>query len=341
MHLSIYPISKSIFENGVPWDMLLEAFSDFEIIKDPKDIYDGRLILQHPLQDIHLYIRLSDFIKKDCLNIDFEYDDVCEMGHLVGSLDHPLWKGIYFILQNHKTLLVVKPPGPGMPITTGLIVSQDDYLPELPTWVDDEDHKFVCPTFEDFQRVIASGWQLSMHFIETADSKTNWLTKVHDDEIYKVFENYITGKRGSKIRYAWDGRPVKPNLSSGTFLDVYGVWVDWRDMDSSVVEYFADSLKEDLLTGQETETSLVITYEGRTIDLSIEEIGKERYNTIRAINKLIAPNYEIRAVRRSMRGDTHCFLIAPSWLWQNLQEPYSEQLSLKVKVITETDGFVS
>lgn len=55
MHLKIYPISENIFENGVPWDMFLEAFSDFEIIKDPKDTYDGRLILQRPLQDIHIY----------------------------------------------------------------------------------------------------------------------------------------------------------------------------------------------------------------------------------------------------------------------------------------------
>ncbi|KQT38212.1 hypothetical protein ASG24_04465 [Methylophilus sp. Leaf414] len=256
-------------------------------------------------------------------------------------MDHPLWKGIYFILSNHKTLLLVKPPGPGMPLTTGVIVSRDDYLRELPTWIDDEDHKFLCSTFEDFQRVIVSGWQLSMQFIEASDSKTKWASKEHDAEIYKVFENYITGKRGNKIRYAWDGRPVKPNLSSGTFLDVYGIDVDWRDMDSSIVEYFADSLKYEQLIGEETETSLVISYEGRTIELSIDEIGKERYNTIRAINKLIAPDYEIRAVLRSMRGDTHCFLFAPSWLWQNLQESYSEQLSLKVKVITETDGFVS
>ena len=340
MELKIYPISNNGFGSGIPWSMFQDAFSDFVITKDPKSTYVGDVILQHPFQNIHVYIRLSDPTQKNCLAIHFEYYDVCELRHSEKA-DHPLWKAIYFILNHHKSLLIAEPPGLGTTITKGVIVSQNEYLREFPTWVDDEEHKFVCPTFEDFQRVVASGWHLSKQFIETADSKTKWSSKAHDVEIYKVFENYITGKRGSRIRYAWDGIPVKPDQSSGTFLDVYGVWVDWRDMDSSVVEYFADSLKEDLLTGQETETSLVITYEGRTIDLSIEEISKERYNTIRAINKLIAPNYEIRAVRRSMRGDTHCFLIAPSWLWQNLQEPYSEQLSLKVKVITETDGFVS
>lgn len=340
MELKIYPISNNGLGNGIPWSVFQEAFSDLVISKDPKSTYLGDVILQHPSQNIHVYIRLSGLSQSSCSAIHFDYSDVYELRHSEVA-DHPLWKGVYFMLSNHKSLLIANPPGLGTTLTEGIIVSQNDYLRDLPTWVGDDEHKFVCPTYEDFKRVIASGWQLSKQFIETADSKTKWASKTHDAEIYRVFENYITGKRGSKIRYAWDGRPVKPDQSSGTFLDVYGIWIDWRDMDSSVVEYFSDSLKEDLLIGQETETSLVITYEGRTIDLSIEEIGKERYNTIRAINKLIAPNYEIRAVRRSMRGDTHCFLIAPSWLWQNLQESYSEQLSLKVKVITETDGFVS
>lgn len=338
MILQIYPLND---RDVIPWKLLNEAFSECYIIKDPQHDYEGHWILKHSTQDIRFYAPVSGLLRKSCNKIHFEYDDVAQFWFTGGSPEHPLWSGIFSLLKSVKILLVAEPPGRGTPVAQAVLVSDNALVQDFPTWVDERYLVFVCPTFGDFQRVIISGWELSHQFIESSESKTRWADcKEHDAETFKVFENFITGKRGARKRYSWDGKAVKPDQSSGSFLDAYGIWVDWRDFDSSIVSYFSEVLKNEQITCEETETALVISYKGKTVDISYDDIGKERYNTIRTLNKALAPDYEIRVLSRSVDGDTHCFLFAPTWLWRDLESAHSEQLSKKAKVIAPEDGFV-
>lgn len=339
MILQLYPLHD---HDVIPWKLFNEAFPECCIKKDPqRGRLRGQWILKYPTHDIRFCAPLSGLLRKGCYQVHFDHGDVGQFWYTGGSPEHPLWKGLFFVMKNAKSLLVVEPPGNGTPVARAVLVSDNASAQGLPTWVDERYLVFVCPTLEDFQRVISSGWELSYRFLESLEPTTRWADcKAHDVEILNVFEHFITGKRGARKRYTWDGKDVKSNQSAGSFLDAYGIWVDWRDFDSSIISYFSQALKNQQITCEETEAALVISYEGKAVEIAYDDIGKERYNTIRILNNVLAEDYEIRVLSRGVDGDTHCFLIAPSWLWQELESAHSEQLGRKVRKITPADGFV-
>ena len=222
-----------------------------------------------------------------------------------------------------------------------VVVASEEATKRFPSWVYPGELAFVASTRAEFDALIAEAWDLIGRINSGIEPRLNWADPIeHDAEALTAYSNFVEGKRGKIPRYTWVGKPIKIYGSRGNFLDRYGVWVDWRDFDDSVVNYFAERLREPSLHGEATDNGLRIAFGTAVKNLSLEHIGRERYQTIRGLNEVLAGAYEIRGVRKEMQDDTHCFLIAPVWLWQHLEAHDREKLDRKIKRIDEQDGFM-
>ena len=111
--------------------------------------------------------------------------------------------------------------------------------------------------------------------------------------------------------------------------------VDWREDDSDVVQYVANFLDQDELSANWTDESLEITYNGNLYNLSLESIGKNRYNTLRKLNEILRDKYEIRVFNNSFGNDTHTFLVRPNSWWITLEKQCPEKLNNIFSVLTD------
>ena len=95
--------------------------------------------------------------------------------------------------------------------------------------------------------------------------------------------------------------------------------IDWRAEDTEIVGEFGRFLDEgDELGATFAEDRLTITYHG--VDHVVELPGTvaNRYVTIRAVLRILAPKYDARLVRESYFSDTHVFLVRRSTWWAEL-----------------------
>ena len=111
--------------------------------------------------------------------------------------------------------------------------------------------------------------------------------------------------------------------------------VDWREDDSDVVQYVANFLDEDKLSANWENESLEITYNGTIYSLSLNFIGKNRYNTLRKLNDILKDKYEIRVFNASFGSDTHIFLVRPLSWWHAMEKQCSEKLKIEFSGLTE------
>jgi hypothetical protein len=330
MNLQLYGLDES--RDAIPWDEFIAGFAPCRPVAEPGK--EGtHWVLEHPSGDIRLYAPVAG---GKITSAFFEYDDVVTLAGHPDRGRHPLWTGLFRALGTRRVLLLAELLNMGKAI----IVGDASGLDRLPSWADDVTLRFVTPTRADFDRLIAEGWALTAEFNAGMQPRNGWADEHEQDEAaLAAFTSYVTGKRGKTVTYRWGDKPVKPHGSSGTFLDRYGTWVDWRDFDDSIVRYFADRLKNRRLSAELQEEDLVITFGSSLRTLTIDEIGKERYQTVRAVNEVVAPDFEIRLVRKSVDGDTHCFLFAPAWLWSRLEAGDRDKLERKIKPIDAGDGF--
>src|SRR5262245_45649653 len=161
-----------------------------------------------------------------------------------------------------------------------------------------------------------------------------------DAEAFAAFCDFIDGKKEKAPTYTLGGKPVKSYYNmAGTFLDLYGDNIDWRQSDDEIVEGFALRLKTPRLMLGPSMDALEILFGEASRTLTMQEIGTDRYQTVRALNELLAPNFQIRLVKESVHSDTHRFVFAPGWLWTELEARDRKKLERKIKVIGPRDGF--
>ncbi|MFF2176429.1 hypothetical protein ACFVT8_08225 [Lysinibacillus sp. NPDC058147] len=110
------------------------------------------------------------------------------------------------------------------------------------------------------------------------------------------------------------------------------VWVDWRDCDESIVEYFNEYLlEEDKINVELVENDkprcvdiFLIKYEVRKA-IPYEEERTDRDTTLKAVQDFIAPKYQIRWYMDSLGGDTLAFCLLPTEIWLGLEGEYGEE----------------
>ena len=110
------------------------------------------------------------------------------------------------------------------------------------------------------------------------------------------------------------------------------VWVDWKDFDESIAEYFNEYLLEE----DKINVELVENDKPRCVDIFLikdevkkaipyEEERTDRDTTLKAVQDFIAPKYQIRWFVDSLGGDTLAFCLLPTETWLRLEKEYGEE----------------
>ncbi len=344
MRLQLYDFGNLFDPRPFRWDAFIAGFAPMPVSLNPANGNPGHWRFEHPTHPIRFYAPVvTKMMRKMVSSVHFDAEDVDPVGFESWWLEHPLWTGLFNAVTSGPAILVVEPPGIGGPVAKGIIVARPELLTELPSWAQNltfNDHVFVAPEREDFDRLIAEAWDLSFDVRYARQPRDGWADEVEqDEEAREAFENYIAGKRGKVA--IWGGQAIEQPGTGGSFLDKYGVWVDWRDFDDEIVKHFAKQLKNPRLDVEMRGEDLLISFGSAQRLLTSQEIGKEQYQTIRAMNEVLAPDFEVRSVRKEADGDTHCFVFAPSKLWKHLEDLDREKLERKIKIIDSRDGFRS
>jgi hypothetical protein len=341
MILKLYGFGDPFRPDPFRWDAFLSGFAPMPVKEDPARI-NTHWRFDHPTHPIRFYAPIKGLLTKQISDVHFEAEDVVRLGHDNGWLAHPLWNGLFNALTSWPAMLVAEPIGIGIPAAHAVVVAQPELADRLPGWAQRGDHQiFVAPQRDDFDRLMSEGWDLSFEVQSFSQPREGWADEVEQDEkARQAFVDYITGKRGSVATFSWGGQPITVPGLRPAFLEQYCDWIDWRTFDDEVVKQFDNRLLRPGLDVEWLDGDLQISLgTERKRRLTAQEIEKDQYQTLRALNELLDPDFEIRVVRKEADGDTHGFLFAPNWLWKHLEELDREKLERKIAEIGLRDGF--
>jgi hypothetical protein len=267
------------------------------------------------------------------LNLSDESDPLC----------HPIWHGLATLVIHHDIYLTIEPYTAGWLDARGIIASSADKFAKLPSWETDRDLQFFCESESDVLTVFADAATLLKEFNGNREPRLSWADMIDRDiSAIESFKTYVTGKGRSRKSLTWGKFKLKGRSKGPDFAAVYGCTIDWREAHTDIVYMFSQCLKDPQQLGViELDEQLQLSYLNKTMYVSFEEIGRERYVTLRALNTLLSGEFEIRALAKERDGDTHTFAIAPCWLWNQLETEHKELLDRKFRIVSLADGFVS
>ena len=94
-------------------------------------------------------------------------------------------------------------------------------------------------------------------------------------------------------------------------------YVDWREFDDAIVEYCETCIKTGCLEATINEDEILsIIYEGKNYK---EKITDSRDTTLRYLNKVLLPKYEIRFCSITFPSDTLGFMILSTEKWKEIE----------------------
>lgn len=110
------------------------------------------------------------------------------------------------------------------------------------------------------------------------------------------------------------------DVTQRLFDGIDGVfWVDWREADERIISLAAEAMKAPDLVPEWIDGKLNVKFRGRLTGVALEFKPGEQDTTLRALNKAIAPELEIRFVKASEGGDTLAFMPLGKGTWSELE----------------------
>ena len=110
------------------------------------------------------------------------------------------------------------------------------------------------------------------------------------------------------------------------------VWVDWREYDEDIVKYIEESMQTGKLSGESRNAEnkmgfdIVIHWKGKEYVVPYpDEEGADRDSTIKYLNRIIQPDYEIRLFMESIGSDTLGFLPLAKEDWAELEKEFGAE----------------
>ncbi len=110
------------------------------------------------------------------------------------------------------------------------------------------------------------------------------------------------------------------------------VWIDWREYDEDIVEYFnkklpdTDKITVEFVNSQKSYgDDIVLRNTSKSLQIPYDEV-MERDVTIKYFNEFIKPEYEIRWFMESLGGDTLAFILLSSDDWKKLEAEFGADL---------------
>lgn len=138
---------------------------------------------------------------------------------------------------------------------------------------------------------------------------------------------------------------IDPVLLSGDDNAIYEfasdtdrcVVVDWREEEGDLIEYVAAVIPEAGLSFEESEDGLdlILHYCDRTLPVGLTISPRDRYITIRAINRLLSGDYEMRLFRITFQSDTHSFYVKPTAWWREAESAHPTEIARVFRVVDE------
>lgn len=110
------------------------------------------------------------------------------------------------------------------------------------------------------------------------------------------------------------------------------VWIDWREYDEDIINYIEGVIQSGELSGKskdvDNEMGFDIFIEWKGIEYKIsypDKEGSDRDTTIKTLNKIIQPEYEIRLFMESLGNDTLAFVPLLKSEWEELEKKFGEE----------------
>ena len=117
--------------------------------------------------------------------------------------------------------------------------------------------------------------------------------------------------------------------------------VDWREEETSIVDDVSKHISPDKLSYEWVGDGedLILLYRDRRRRVGLTISMRDRYICIRAINDILAGDYELRLFRQSFYSDTHELYIKPAKWWSLFDSQYPERSAEVFKRLDETVDF--
>ena len=110
------------------------------------------------------------------------------------------------------------------------------------------------------------------------------------------------------------------------------VWIDWRVYDEEIINYVESVIHSEKLIGKIENVDnkmgfdIIIEWKGKEYKVSYpDEEGSDRDTTIKTLNKIIQPEYEIRLFIESLGSDTLAFVPLSKEEWEELEKEFGEE----------------
>ena len=110
------------------------------------------------------------------------------------------------------------------------------------------------------------------------------------------------------------------------------VWIDWREYDEEIINYVESVIHLEKLIGKIENVDnkmgfdIIIEWKGKEYKVSYpDEEGSDRDTTIKTLNKIIQPEYEIRLFMESLGSDTLAFVPLAKEEWEEFEREFGEE----------------
>lgn len=110
------------------------------------------------------------------------------------------------------------------------------------------------------------------------------------------------------------------------------IWIDWRDFDDSIINYFNKKLPDE----DKIQFECVESEKERGIDIFLKKDGvsrsvpygddcTDRDTTLKSIQEYVSPKYQIRWYMESLGSDTLAFCIGLTSQWEQLEQEFGAE----------------
>ena len=110
------------------------------------------------------------------------------------------------------------------------------------------------------------------------------------------------------------------------------VWIDWREFEESIIEYFNKKLPDDdkikfrcVEIDKERDIDIILEKDGLDIVVPYADECTDRDTTIRSIQEYLCPKYQIRWYMDSLGSDTLAFCIGQTSNWKELENDFGKE----------------
>lgn len=119
------------------------------------------------------------------------------------------------------------------------------------------------------------------------------------------------------------------------------LWIDWRQEDATIAESCELILRTGHLSGQLVDVDsdegfeVYLQYQDRRVKVPLSYSGDDRHITLSALNRVLAPDYEVRFCIDSYGSDTLAFLPLSCEQWAGLERQYGEAVGRRFYKIAD------